>query len=62
MAADDFTNYGKIIPAVYFFLHTNNKEKGIVQANHNPYFDVDEEVLWKGVASYVSIALEYLNN
>ena len=61
MAADDFTNYGKIIPAVYFFLHTNNKGKGIVQANHNPYFDIDEEVLYKGVAAYTAIALEYLN-
>lgn len=60
MGSDDFYNYAKTIPAVYFFLHTNNPEKGIIQPNHNPCFDVDEEVLWKGVAAYVAIALEYM--
>ncbi len=61
MGSDDFANYAERIPAVYFFLSTNNKEKGICAANHNPKFDVDENVLWKGVASYVAIAMKYLN-
>lgn len=60
MGSDDFANYAERIPGVYFFLNTNNKEKGIIQANHNPEFDVDEEVLWEGVAAYCAIALEYL--
>lgn len=60
MGSDDFTNYSEKIPGVYFFLNTNNKEKGITQANHNPGFDVDEDVLWHGVASYCGIVLEYL--
>ena len=60
MGSDDFANYASLIPAVYFFLHTNNEEKGIVEANHNPRFDVDESVLWKGVAAYVALALKYL--
>jgi amidohydrolase len=60
MGSDDFANYAQIIPGVYFFLHTNNPEKGIIEANHNPKFDVDEDVLWKGVAAYCAIAMKYL--
>ncbi len=60
MGSDDFANYAAKIPGVYFFLHTNNPDKGIVEANHNPCFDVDESVLWEGVAAYVAIATEYL--
>jgi len=60
MGSDDFANYAALVPSVYFFLHTNNKEKGIVEANHNPSFDLDEEVLWEGVAAYVAIALKFL--
>lgn len=60
MGSDDFANYASRIPAVYFFMHTNNKEKGIVEANHNPHFDIDESVLWKGVAAYIAIAEAFL--
>ena len=60
MGSDDFANYAEKIPGVYFFLCTNNVDKGIVQANHNPAFDVDEDVLWEGVAAYCAIATEYL--
>ncbi len=60
MGSDDFANYAEKIPAVYFFLHTNNDEKGIIESNHNPKFDVDESVLWRGVAAYCAIAKEYL--
>lgn len=60
MGSDDFANYAQRIPAVYFFLHTNNPEKGITEANHNPRFSLDEEVLWEGVAAYVAIARTYL--
>ncbi len=61
MGSDDFANYAEKIPGVYFFLCTNNKEKGIIYANHNPAFDIDEEVLWEGVAAYCATALRYLN-
>ena len=29
-------------------------------ANHNPSFDIDEDVLWEGVAAYTAIALDYI--
>lgn len=60
MGSDDFANYSEKIAGVYFFLHTNNSQKGIVVSNHNPRFDIDESVLWEGVAAYVAIANEYL--
>ncbi len=60
MGSDDFANYSLRVPGVYFFLCTNNKDKGITAANHNPGFDVDEDVLWEGVAAYCAIAFEYL--
>lgn len=60
MGSDDFANYASHVPGLYFFLNTNNPDKGIVQANHNPAFDLDEDVLWKGVAAYAAIAINYL--
>ncbi|MBO5743585.1 MAG: amidohydrolase [Clostridia bacterium] len=61
MGSDDFANYAQIIPGVYFFLCTNNPEKGISQSNHNPEFDIDESVLWKGVAAYTAVAIKFLS-
>lgn len=60
MGSDDFANYASVVPSVYFFLHTNNRVKGIVEANHNPCFDLDEDVLWEGVAAYVAVAKKFL--
>jgi amidohydrolase len=60
MGSDDFANYLKKVKGVYFFLHTNNLEKGIEAFNHNAKFDIDEEVLYRGVAATVAIAEKYL--
>ena len=62
MASDDFACYVSHVPSVYFMLHTNNPQKGIVQTNHNPRFDIDEAVLYRGVAAYLAIALEFLKD
>ena len=62
MGSDDFANYASLVPSVYFILHTNNEEKGIVEANHSPRFDIDEDVLQRGVGAYVAIAIKFLNN
>lgn len=60
MAADDFVNYTRRVPGVYFLLHTNNTQKGMTESNHSPRFDMDESVLWEGVAAYAAIAVQYL--
>ena len=60
MASDDFSFFANAVPSVYFMLHTNNEAKGMVEANHNPHFDVDEDVLYRGVAAYCAIAMKFL--
>lgn len=65
MGGEDFANYQqglneagfeKKTPGTFMFLSSANKEKGTCVAHHNPKFDVDEDVLWKGSAVYVAIA------
>lgn len=60
MGAEDMSYYLEKIPGTFFFLGTNNPEKGIVYSNHSSKFDVDEEVLWKGPALMVQTCLDYL--
>ena len=59
MGSDDFANYASRIPGAYIFLHTNNPQKGITEANHSPRFDIEESVLWEGVATYVALVKEW---
>ena len=61
MGSDDFANYLQLIPGAYFFLCTNNSQMDISKSNHNPEFNVDESVLWKGVAAYTAVAIKYLS-
>lgn len=61
MIGEDFSLYLQQVPGAFFFLSSANPEKGTDQAHHHPKFDVDEDVLWKGSASFVAIAEKYLN-
>lgn len=54
---DDFGYYSQKIPACLFLLGAGNKEKGIVNMPHSPYFDVDESCIIYGMAFFVSLAL-----
>ena len=61
MGGEDFANYLKVVPGAFFFLSSSNAEKGTDVAHHNPKFDVDEDVLWSGSATFVRIAEKFLN-
>ncbi len=50
MGAEDFSEYARLIPALFAYLGTRNEEKGIVYPHHNPRFDVDEDALPYGTA------------
>lgn len=50
MLTDDFSEYTKKVPGVYFFLGTGNTEP-----LHSPDFDFDEQVLRCGVKYYKAI-------
>jgi len=58
MGAEDFAYFTREKPGAYFFVGCGNKEKGIVNPLHNPFFDLDEKALGVTVeiflASYFS--------
>ncbi len=61
MATEDFAYYQEQVPGVFVFLNTANNEKNTNIALHNPCFQVDEDVLWRGTALQVQTALDYLS-
>ncbi len=58
MGAEDFAYYLEKAKGAFFFVNTNNPDKGITAPNHSPYFDVDEDVLWIPMAIMISIVEE----
>ncbi|MCF6295483.1 MAG: amidohydrolase [Flavobacteriaceae bacterium] len=59
---DDFSNYQKKIPGVYFFLGASNFQKGFIAMPHSPNFAVDEECIKTGVKYFSSMVVERLNS
>jgi len=60
MASESFSRYLTRWPGVFAFLGIRNPDKGVGAAHHNPFFDIDEDVLKTGAAAAVTYALEYL--
>jgi amidohydrolase len=46
MGGEDFAYYLQSVPGCFWLLNTQAPARGIVHPNHNPRFDVDEELLW----------------
>ncbi len=61
MGGEDFAYYLQKVPGVYMFLSSANPALHTDVSHHNPKFNVDESVLWKGSAVFVSIAEKFLN-
>jgi len=49
MASEDFSEYEKSIPGLYFFLGTMNAEKDCIYPLHHSKFNIDEDILSIGV-------------
>ncbi len=47
-------------PEHFFFLSSSNPVKHTDVPHHNPHFNVDEDVLYKGSAMFVKIVEAYL--
>jgi len=62
MPAEDFSEYGKIVPGFFYFLGVGNKARGITAAWHTAEFDVDEESLVVGVKVMTNMLLDYLDH
>ena len=56
---DDFCYYCEKKPSVYVNVGAGNKDKGIVFANHNPRFDVDEDCLTNAAQFVCQFVMDY---
>lgn len=61
MASEDFSEFSARVPGVFAFVGAGNEEKETHYPHHHPRFNIDEEVLVKGVELLVKGALAYLN-
>ncbi len=61
IAGEDFSEFSAKVPGVFIFLGCANREKLTDFPHHNPKFNIDEDVLTKGVEIHVRTALNYLN-
>lgn len=60
MASEPFAFYQKYFPGVFAFVGIENEAKGTGAEHHNPYFDVDDDVLYGGVVATVQYTLDFL--
>ena len=60
MGGEDFAYYLEKAPGAFMALCSVNPEKHADAPHHNPKFDVDEDVLYRGSAVFVSIVEEFL--
>ena len=60
MASESFARFLNKWPGVFAFIGIKNEEKGVGAAHHNPSFDIDEAVLYKGTAAAAAYALAFL--
>ncbi|HET91518.1 MAG TPA: amidohydrolase [Chloroflexi bacterium] len=53
MGSEDAAFFLNEVPGCYFFLGSANAARGLNAPHHNPYFDIDEDVLPLGVAVFM---------
>jgi amidohydrolase len=61
MGAEDFSYFLEARPGSFWFIGSQNPERGLVWGHHHPKFDLDEAALAIGMESMVSVALRYLS-
>jgi amidohydrolase len=61
MGGEDVAFFFEKVPGVYFLLNTTKPKNGEVFPPHNSKFQVDDSVLYKGVAVFVQAAIDYLD-
>jgi amidohydrolase len=60
MGAEDMSYYLQKVPGTFMFFGTHNEAKGIVQPQHHPEYDVDDDILPKGSALLATLAWDFL--
>jgi amidohydrolase len=61
MTAEDMAFMQEKIPGCYFFVGSNDKERGLDYGHHHPKFDFNEEALIRGSALMAAAAIDVLN-
>jgi len=59
MGSDDMARFLEAAPGCYFFVGTENRDKGITHPHHHPLYDIDERGLTIGTETLVRAALAY---
>jgi amidohydrolase len=60
MGGEDISFYLQEVPGCFFFLGAGNPAKGCGVPNHNPRFDVDEDVLPLGAEILVRLCEHFV--
>ena len=60
MGGEDMAYYLQEVPGAFYFLGGKGDIEGKFHGHHNPKFDIDESVLWKGTALLVKTAHRWL--
>ena len=55
MGGEDFSAYGAVAPAAFFWVGSGNEALGTSWPHHHPRFDVDEGALKDGIAVFVLV-------
>lgn len=61
MGAEDFSYYCEVVPSLFIKLGSGGPNKEFSAPHHHPEFDLDENAFVNGVAAFVKIVLDYLN-
>ncbi|GAA0729016.1 M20 family metallopeptidase [Clostridium malenominatum] len=60
MGSEDFSEYAQRVPGALMFLGGRNEEKNCCYSHHSNFFDIDEDAMPIGAATYAQVALDYL--
>ena len=62
-ASDDFAEFSKKVPGLFFFLGATSDPNHLKNTapNHSPKFELDEAALSVGVKTMTALVIDYLN-
>jgi amidohydrolase len=60
MGGEDMAFFLEAVPGMFFFFNTCDPEKHKYY-HHNPKFDIDDGILWKGSAVMSAMAFRWLS-
>lgn len=59
MVGEDFAEFARRVPSVFYFVGTGNRKKGTDHPHHSPLFNIDEDSLPQGVECHIRNTLKF---